>query len=303
MRLRTFPFLLSKAQPSWTHVRTRQYSDYAPKNMYITTPIFYVNAGPHIGHLYTAVLADAMARYNSMLGHSVFLCTGTDEHGTKVEKAANEANLPVPEYCTQISRKFQEMCNTFEVDDSVFIRTTEKRHREAVHRFWGTLEERGHIYLGKYSGWYCVSDEAFLSDAELTEKKDKSGELIKVSSESGNSVEWTEEDSYKFRLSSFQDDLRHWLKDENTVRPALYHKMLSNWVEEGVCLQDLCVSRPAKRVPWAIPTPSDESHSIYVWLDALVNYLTALGYPDNSFRQLWPPSLQVHTFFQSTIRR
>ncbi|XP_011878831.1 PREDICTED: methionine--tRNA ligase, mitochondrial [Vollenhovia emeryi] len=289
----TFPFLLKNVRSSWSLTIKRQYVKDLSENKYITTPIFYVNAGPHIGHLYSAVLADAVARYNGMLGHKTCLATGTDEHGNKIKAAAAAAGLPNLEYCTRISRQFREMCDRFEVDYSRFIRTTEKQHSDAVYHFWNRLEERGHIYLGKYSGWYCVSDEAFLGDADLVEEKDSTGKVIKVSAESGNKVEWMEEENYKFRLSAFQDDLKYWLRDENTVRPALYHKILSQWVEEGACLQDLSVTRIRNKVPWAIPSPCDESHSIYVWMDALVNYLTVLGYPNESYKEFWPPTLQI----------
>ncbi|KAL0129469.1 hypothetical protein PUN28_001627 [Cardiocondyla obscurior] len=288
-----FPFLLQNVRSSWSLTIKRQYTNDLFQNKYITTPIFYVNAGPHIGHLYSAVLADAIARYNNMIGHKTFFTTGTDEHGNKIRAAAAAAGLPNLEYCTKISQQFKEMCDRFEVDYSRFIRTTEKQHYDAVYHFWKELEERGHIYLGKYSGWYCVSDEAFLNDAELIELKDSTGKVIKVSAESGNKVEWMEEENYKFRLSAFQNDLKYWLKDENTVRPALYHKILSQWVEEGTCLQDLSITRIRKKAPWAIPSPCDEFHSIYVWLDALINYLTALGYPNKSYKDFWPPSIQI----------
>lgn len=225
-----------------------------------------------------------------MLGHSVFLCTGTDEHGTKVRNAANAEDSPIFEYCTKVSSEFQNMCDVFQVEYSQFIRTTEKRHQEAVHDFWDCLDKRGHIYLGKYSGWYNVLDETFISDMELRQKKNESKDN-NLFSKFKNSLEWTEEQTYKFKLASFQDDLKHWLKDGNRIQPAKYHKILSNWIEEG--LQDLSISRPISRVPWAIPTPSDKSHTIYVWLDALVNYLTAVGYPNSSFRQFWPPTIQV----------
>ncbi|XP_011138683.1 methionine--tRNA ligase, mitochondrial isoform X2 [Harpegnathos saltator] len=289
-----FPFLFRNIRRStWGQTVRRQYVRDLSQNKCITTPIFYVNAGPHIGHLYSAVLADAIARYHAMLGHRTFLITGTDEHGNKIKAAAAAAGLPNLEYCTKVSQQFRELCDRFEVDYSRFIRTTEKQHCDAVHHFWKRLEERGHIYLGKYAGWYCVSDEAFLSDAELVEQKDSTGETIKVSAESGNTVEWTEEENYKFRLSALQDDLKYWLKDENTVRPALYHKILSEWVEEGTCLRDLSISRTRNKVPWAMLSPCNESHSIYVWMDALVNYLTALGYPNESFKEFWPPAVQV----------
>ncbi|CAK9824765.1 Methionine--tRNA ligase, mitochondrial [Anthophora retusa] len=272
------------------YVRRNNFSDNAAKNTYITTPIFYVNAGPHIGHAYTAVLADTVARFNSMLGHSVFLCTGTDEHGVKVQKAANDANLPAPEYCTQISREFQEMCNTFQVSYSDFIRTTEERHRETVHYFWNRLEERGHIYKGKYSGWYSVSEETFVSNKEVLQKDSTAESSNKTFSESRHVLEWTEEDTYKFRLTSFKDDLKCWFQDENVIKPAIYRSKIISWLDD---LEDLSISRPIQRVPWAISTPSDESHTVYVWLDALVNYLTSVGYPDNSFKKFWPPTVQV----------
>ncbi|XP_076758446.1 methionyl-tRNA synthetase, mitochondrial [Xylocopa sonorina] len=284
----TMSFLTTNMQSSWTHIRKNNFSDHAFKHTYITTPIFYVNGVPHIGHAYTAVLADTIARYNAMLGSSVTLCTGTDEHGTKVEKAANAANLCIPEYCTKISSQFREMCDVFQVEYSHFIRTTEKRHQEAVHYFWNCLERNGHIYHGKYSGWYNVSEEAFVSDKEVVQRSTTN--VNEAFTESGDVVEWTEEDSYKFRLTSFKDDISYWLKDENVIHPAVYRNTLIPWLDD---LQDLSISRPITRVPWAIPTPSDESHTIYVWLDALVNYLTAVGYPDNSFREYWPPTVQV----------
>ncbi|CAL7938222.1 unnamed protein product [Xylocopa violacea] len=281
-------FLTTKMQLPWAHIRKNNFSDHAFKHTYITTPIFYVNGAPHIGHAYTTVLADAIARFNAMLGSSVILCTGTDEHGTKVEKAAKASNLPTPEYCTHISRQFQEMCDMFQVEYSHFIRTTEKRHQEAVHYFWNCLEKNGHIYRGKYSGWYNVSEEVFVSDADVVQRSTTN--INEAFTESGDVVEWTEEDSYKFRLTSFKDDLYYWLKNENVIQPAVYRTRLIPLLND---LQDLSISRPITRVPWAIPTPSDESHTIYVWLDALVNYLTAVGYPDNSFRKYWPPTIQI----------
>ncbi|KAK9308809.1 hypothetical protein QLX08_001245 [Tetragonisca angustula] len=281
----TFPFLMTRTQP-WTYAQKRNFSDRVNKSIYITTPIFYVNAGPHIGHLYTAILADAIARFNTMLGHSVFLCTGTDEHGTKVQKAANNTNLSIFQYCTQVSHEFQEMCDVFHVHYSKFIRTTEKKHQEAVSHFWNCLEKNGYIYRGKYSGWYNVSEEAFVPDKDVAKIVNSNQGYT----ESGDLVEWMDEESYKFRLSSFKDELKSWLKNENVIEPAVYRNILIQWLDD---LQDLSISRPSKRVSWAIPTPSDESHTVYVWLDALVNYLTSVGYPDDSFKKFWPPTVQV----------
>ncbi|XP_011298070.1 methionine--tRNA ligase, mitochondrial [Fopius arisanus] len=271
----------------------RSYSNFQRKSAFVSTPIFYVNAGPHIGHLYSAAMADAVARYNKMLGLETFLSTGTDEHGNKVRSAAGLNNLSPENYCDEISTLFRGMCDDFDIDYSKFIRTTDKKHQQGVYKFWASLQNSGHLYLGKYSGWYCVSDEAFVLPSDLEDLKKPDGSTIKISSVSGNPVEWMEEENYKFRLSSFQDDLRHWLKDEKCVQPLKYHKLLSNWVEEGSCLEDLSVSRPAARAPWAIPVPNDHSHTVYVWLDALINYLTVLGYPDDDYKKFWPPKVQV----------
>ncbi|XP_057336480.1 methionine--tRNA ligase, mitochondrial [Microplitis mediator] len=250
--------------------------------------------GPHIGHLYTAALADAFNRYNIMLGNQVFLSTGTDEHGTKVRDAAIANNLSPQIYTDKISGLFKDMCDNFDIGYSNFIRTTDIRHHEAVNHFWTTLEDSGHLYLGKYSGWYCISDEAFVPESELEEKKLLNGDTIKVSASSGNKVQWMEEENYKFKLSSMQDDLKYWLKNVKVVQPLKFHKILSCWIEEGSCLEDLSVSRPISRAPWGIKVPNDNSHTIYVWLDALVNYLTSLGYPKNrEFAKFWPPTVQV----------
>ncbi|XP_015188249.1 PREDICTED: methionine--tRNA ligase, mitochondrial isoform X3 [Polistes dominula] len=185
------------------------------------------------------------------------------------------------------------MCDKFSINYSAFIRTTEQRHFDAVHHFWNVLDTKGYIYLGKYSGWYCTSDEAFLTNIELDEITDASGKKIKVSKESGHSVEWTEEDNYKFRLSNLKDELKYWIKKDTTVQPEKYHKILYKWIEEDISSYDLSISRPTSRVPWSISTPQNKNQSIYVWLEALVNYLTVLGYPDNTYKQFWPPSLQV----------
>ncbi|XP_046595543.1 methionine--tRNA ligase, mitochondrial [Neodiprion lecontei] len=285
--------LVLNLNKTWKQRLNRHYSKVTSSNFYVTTPIFYVNAGPHIGHLYSAILADSLARYKSMLGYSVQLSTGTDEHGNKVMRAAEASKLPTEQYCKQISQHFKDMCHSFDVGYTEYIRTTEPRHSKALHHFWNVLKENGHIYSGKYSGWYCVADEAFLTTLQLKDIKDSEGKTIKVSIESSHPVEWVEEDNYKFGLSAFQDDLKHWLQDDSVVRPAKFHKILSDWIEEGACLEDLSISRPINRAPWGVPVPEDESQSIYVWLDALVNYLTALGYPEKSYKKFWPPEMQV----------
>ncbi|KAJ8687011.1 hypothetical protein QAD02_022805 [Eretmocerus hayati] len=276
-----------------SQIVTRSYTQKEPNYSYITTPIFYVNAAPHIGHLYSAALADCLARYNLLQGRETFFSTGTDEHGNKVQQAAKSFHLPTSEYCGVISQKFLQMCDTFSINYTNFIRTTNSSHHDAVQHFWKILEQNGHIYKGEYAGWYCTSDESFLSDKDLVEKKTPSGEVVRVSAESGHVVEWTEETNFKFRLSKFQDDLKYWLKQEDVVQPSVFHKILSQMIDNEDCLSDLSVSRPRKRSLWGIPTPNDSDQTVYVWLDALVNYLTSLGYPDEKFRKFWPPTVQV----------
>ncbi|XP_054263064.1 methionine--tRNA ligase, mitochondrial-like [Macrosteles quadrilineatus] len=258
---------------------------------FITTPIFYVNSSPHIGHLYTSLLADAAQRFQRLLcKKDVLFMTGTDEHGSKIQQAAANFKTEPIDYCDKISSEYKDLFKQFGVDYSHFIRTTNKNHINAVHHFWNQLLARGHIYKGQYSGWYCTADEAFLTDTQLTEVTNPDGTKVKVSAESGRPVEWTEETNYKFKLSSMQDDLLHWLKDERVVYPDKFHKQLVGWVKEGSCLQDVSVSRPISRVRWGVPVPGSTDQTVYVWLDALVSYLTAAGYPD---LRSWPPTRQI----------
>ncbi|KAH8375892.1 hypothetical protein KR200_006401 [Drosophila serrata] len=259
---------------------------------YVTTPIFYVNAAPHIGHLYSAVIADAHCRYQRLRQpgslRQVRLCTGTDEHGTKIQQAAEVHGIPVATYCDQISERYREVFRNANIQTDDFIRTTEQRHKRAVAHFWRTLNFRGHIYSAAYSGWYCVSDETFLTDSQLR-LDETTG--TRYSLESGHPVEWTEETNYMFRLSHFQDDVRHWVKQEARIRPPKFEKILLDTLSEP--LPDVSVSRPSNRVHWAIPVPDDDTQTVYVWLDALVNYLSSLGYPDEGFSAHWPPAQQV----------
>ncbi|EDV91633.1 methionine--tRNA ligase, mitochondrial [Drosophila grimshawi] len=257
---------------------------------YVTTPIFYVNAAPHIGHLYSAVIADAHCRYQRLRypTTTVRLCTGTDEHGTKIQQAAAGHKVPVDQYCDEISARYRDVFKAASIAHDDFIRTTEQRHKQAVAHFWHRLKSRGHIYSAAYSGWYCVSDETFLTDSQL--RLDESSGT-RYSLESGHPVEWTEETNYMFRLSNFQDDVRHWVKQEARVRPAKFEKILLDTLSEP--LPDVSVSRPANRVHWAIPVPNDDSQTVYVWLDALINYLSSLGYPNEEYLAYWPPAQQI----------
>lgn len=264
------------------------------KGFMVTTPIFYCNSAPHIGHLYTAVLADAASRFHELLGegNSVFV-TGTDEHGTKIYQAAVANKMSPKDYCDKISSEYRLLFSESEIKHTKFIRTTQAEHIEAVNSFWRKLKDGNFIYKGTYSGWYCVADEAFLSDTQVKDGPLSNGKPCKVSVDSGQPVEWTTEDNFMFRLSHFKNDLLYWLQRENVVKPENFQRALVKWLEETE-LEDLSISRPVSRVPWGIPVPGDSNHTIYVWLDALVNYLTAAGYPNHtSFHNNWPPSLQI----------
>nr|XP_049705256.1 methionine--tRNA ligase, mitochondrial [Helicoverpa armigera] len=265
---------------------------------YITTPIFYVNAAPHIGHLYTAVVADAIQRFEKLTNpdYQIVFSTGTDEHGTKIQQAAAKAKLSLPEYCTNISEEYKQLFKEFNVDYTDFIRTTEERHKTAVRHFWNKLVEEDHIYKAKYSGWYSVNDEAFVPETHVKDEV-RDGENVKVSIESGHKVEWTEETNYMFRLSAFKVHLKNWLKTDGVITPSKFQTQLQEMVADDAYLPDISVSRPSSRVHWAIRVPNDEEQSIYVWLDALLNYLSVLGYPRReamtSRGHVWPPALHV----------
>ncbi|GLH16698.1 Methionine--tRNA ligase, mitochondrial [Gryllus bimaculatus] len=261
---------------------------------FITTPIFYVNAAPHIGHLYSAVIADAYHRLKRLdgYGHTIF-STGTDEHGTKIQDAAKKNKQTLKDYCDGMSLCYRTTFEKFNVGFTDYIRTTDERHKKAVHHFWDCIKSKGHIYQGKYAGWYCISEESFLSEGQLTEKPGPDGKLQKVSAETGHSVEWTEEENFMFRLSSFQNDLLYWLKDDHIVQPLKFHKQLVSWIQDDSLMQDISISRSKERVHWGIPVPDNSDQTIYVWLEALVNYLSVVGYPDNQFQRFWPPDVQV----------
>ncbi|KAJ1522223.1 hypothetical protein ONE63_002531 [Megalurothrips usitatus] len=260
----------------------------------VTTPIFYCNAAPHIGHLYTVVLADAAARFRQLQDDGqINFVTGTDEHGTKIFQAAANNKMSPREYCDKISAEYRLLFSESEINYTHFIRTTQTEHKEAVNNFWKQLSDGNFIYKGSYSGWYCVPDEAFLTEAQVKDGLNAEGRSCKVSIDSGHPVEWTTEENFMFRLSSFKKDLLYWLQRDDVVKPENFHRALVKWLEETE-LDDLSISRPASRVPWGIPVPDNPSHTVYVWLDALVNYLTAAGYPNSSdFSKKWPPTIQI----------
>ena len=265
------------------------------KNYYITTPIYYPSAKPHMGHAYTSIIADFFARFKRMDGYDVHFLTGTDEHGLKIQRAAEKKNINPLEFCNEISQTFRNLSVTLNLSNSDFIRTTEERHKKTVQHLWSELEKNGDIYLSKYSGWYSVSDEAFYNDDELIEK-----DGVKLSFSSGSAVEWIEEESYFFRLSNWQDKLlEHFDKNPEFILPKSRKNEVINFVKSG--LKDLSISR--KAFTWGIKVPDNPEHVIYVWLDALTNYISALNYPDTSdnlYKKFWPAS--VHLIGKDILR-
>ncbi|KAM9248638.1 methionine--tRNA ligase, mitochondrial [Dugong dugon] len=262
---------------------------------YFTTPIFYVNAAPHIGHLYSALLADALCRHRRLrvpVAAATRFSTGTDEHGLKIQQAAATAGLTPAELCDRVSAQFQQLFREAGIASTDFIRTTETRHRLAVQHFWEVLKARGLLYKGLYEGWYCASEECFLPEAKITWQQGPSGGACPVSLESGHPVSWTKEENYIFRLSQFREPLRQWLRDDpQAVIPEPFYHAVLQWLEEE--LPDLSVSRKSSHLHWGIPVPGDDSQTIYVWLDALVNYLTVIGYPDAEFKSWWPVTSHI----------
>ncbi|XP_053180103.1 methionine--tRNA ligase, mitochondrial [Scomber japonicus] len=252
---------------------------------YITTPIFYVNAAPHLGHLYSAVSADCLHRYKLLKGFNSKFATGTDEHGLKIQQAADAAGKDPLTFCTDVSERFKYLFSSCNISYTDFIRTTEERHRQAVEHFWSVLWNKGLIYKGSYEGWYSTQDESFLTPLQVTDALDSTGKEIKVSLESGHKVEWMKEENYMFRLSAFRSQLLDWLRvNPRAVQPERFYQAVLQWLQED--LPDLSVSRQRNRLQWGIPVPGDPEQTIYVWLDALVNYLTVAGYPDKH-EQWW----------------
>ena len=257
-------------------------------NFYITTPIYYPSGEPHMGHAYSSILADVFARFKRNDNCKVYFLTGTDEHGLKIQKAAENAGSDPLIYCNKISKIFKDLTKTLNLSNDDFIRTTEKRHYESVNDLWSRLVKSGDIYLSKYEGWYSVSDEAYYNSDEIIEKNGK-----KYSTFSGSIVEWVEEESFFFRLSSWQKRLLEFYdKNDKFILPISRRNEVINFVKSG--LKDLSVSRTS--FTWGIKVPNNDKHVIYVWLDALTNYLSALNFPntnDKLYKNFWPASLHV----------
>lgn len=258
------------------------------KSYYITTPIYYVNDRPHIGHAYTTLACDVLARFKRLDGYRVMFLTGTDEHGQKVEKSAHTKGVDPQTFTDEVSRNFRDLATMMKFSNDDFIRTTEARHKAACAALWQRLVEKGDIYTGKYAGWYAVRDEAFYAESELTKAADGSRQAP-----TGAPVEWVEEPSYFFRLSSWQEKLlAFYSENPDFIAPESRRNEVISFVKGG--LQDLSVSRTTFR--WGIPVPGDSEHIMYVWLDALTNYLTGTGYPDQDspgYRSFWPADLHM----------
>ncbi|MBN1478506.1 methionine--tRNA ligase, partial [Candidatus Sumerlaeota bacterium] len=252
---------------------------------FITTAIHYVNGPPHIGHVYETVGADVLARYRRLRGDDVFFLTGTDEHGMKIARTAEREGVTAKALADRNSLAFQRAFGRLLISNDDFIRTTDRRHQRAVQTFWEKVHAHGDIQMGKYEGWYCIQDENFVTEKEARE--------IQADPESGKTVEWQSEDAMFFSLSSYQ----HWAEQLFADRPDFLapevrrNEMLNSYLRPG--LRDICVSRTS--LDWGIPVPDVEGHVIYVWFDALLNYISAIGYgaDEEKFAKWWPADVHV----------
>ena len=255
---------------------------------YITTPIYYVNDAPHIGHAYTTLACDVIARFMRLDGREVMFLTGTDEHGQKVEKAAANAGVAPQAFTDKVSQNFRSLAQRMKYSHDDFIRTTEPRHIKASQALWKAIEASGNIYLGAYEGWYSVRDEAFFAEEELVP-----GPGGKKRAPTGADVEWVKEPSYFFKLSAWQEPLlRYYEQNPLAIQPDSRRNEIVSFISGG--LRDLSISRTSFK--WGIPVPGAPEHIMYVWLDALANYLTAIGYPDTdspTFKRFWPADVHV----------
>ncbi|HLE17255.1 MAG TPA: methionine--tRNA ligase, partial [Syntrophales bacterium] len=267
---------------------------------YITTPIYYVNASPHIGHAYTTIVADVLARYHRMSGYRTFFLTGTDEHGDKIVEAAGKAGETPQAYADRVSAQFRSLWTELSISNDDFIRTTDKRHIKTVQMILQKVYDAGDIYFGNYEGYYCVGCERFYMEKELTDGRCPDHQTA---------PEYRKESNYFFRMSKYQDWLIRHIKDHpDFIRPERYRNEALAFLREP--LEDLCISRPKARLAWGIPLPFDDNYVTYVWFDALINYITGAGYPDgDNFKIFWPVSqhliakdiLKPHGIYWSTM--
>jgi methionyl-tRNA synthetase len=241
------------------------------KFKYLSTPIFYSNNLPHVGHLYTTLIADVCSKAMKLFNKKHFFLTGLDEHGQKVAQAATAQGYGYQEHVDKLSQQFEKFFKSFDIQWDFWIRTTSAEHKKAVQHFWLILKNNGYIYKGNYSGWYSISDEAYLTQ-EPEEK---------------NNIVWREEECYYFKLSKLEAQLKKFYADNpNIIYPKTRYKEVLGFLNQG--LKDFVISRPKERLSWGVDVPDDQDHVVYVWVDALVNYLSAIGYPDESYKNYWP---------------
>ena len=268
---------LSKLEFSQKVPRSLSVANYP---FYVTTPIYYVNAAPHIGHIYSTLVADCLARYHSLIGEESFLSTGTDEHGQKIAKAAADKNQTPQTFTDDVARSFRDCFDEWDFKYNHFVRTTDPEHVSLVEKLWERLVDQDDIYLGTYEGWYCVSDESFLTATQVREEALPEGTGTRyLSVESGHPVHRVSEQNYLFRLSKYEKQLLEWLRSGPVIYPEFRRQEVIQLVQNG--LSDLSVSRKKSVCDWAIPCPGDPDHVIYVWLDALTNYLTSAMLTDS----------------------
>ncbi len=270
---------------------------------YITTPIYYVNDVPHIGHAYTTVAADVLVRFKRLEGYQAFFLTGTDEHGQKVEKAAQERGVDPKVHCDEMVKRFQSLWRRLNISNDDFIRTTEDRHKKVVQKILQDLYDRGEIYQASYEGWYCIPCERFWTEKDLTEGKcpDCLREVVEIS-----------EKNYFFRMSQYQSWLiDHIEKNDRFILPPSRRNEILGFLQNP--LEDLCISRPKKRLKWGIEIPFDPDYVTYVWFDALINYVSGIGYSSDNprFSDFWPEAIHLigkdilttHTVYWPTMLR
>jgi methionyl-tRNA synthetase len=273
----------------------QQFSVKKDKTFYITTPIYYPSGKLQLGNTYTTVLADAAARYHRLLGDDVYFLTGTDEHGLKIQQKAKAAGTSEIAYLDGMAKQIKDLWQLMDISYDDFIRTTEDRHEKAVEKIFTQLLENGDIYKGEYEGWYSVSDEEYFTESQLAEVyHDEQGKVIGGKAPSGHEVELVKEEAYFFKMSQYADWLLDYYKTHhNFIQPeARMNEMINNFIAPG--LEDLAVTRTS--FDWGVPVPGDEKHVIYVWIDALANYITALGYDSDDtalFDKFWPANVQL----------
>lgn len=262
---------------------------------YITTPIYYPSGRLHIGNSYTTIACDAVARYKRAMGYDVFFLTGTDEHGLKIEQKADKLGMTPQAYVDKMAKGIKELWKKLEISNTKFIRTTDDYHERAVADIFQQLQDQGDIYLGEYTGWYSVSDEEYFTESQLAEVyRDDDGKVIGGKAPSGHEVQLVHEQSYFFKMSKYADWLRQYYQDHpDFIQPSTrMNEMIKNFIDPG--LEDLAVSRTTFH--WGVPVKSDPKHVVYVWIDALSNYITALGYDgkdDSDFKKYWPADVQM----------